>query len=68
MMREGINLNGGDNQRKMRDDEIEKRLGLKRGILATLGGRVGHTGVQIREDKEAEGVKDGEPMVEFVSF
>ncbi|KAF3310660.1 hypothetical protein TWF173_009283 [Orbilia oligospora] len=68
MMREGINLNGGDNQRKMRDDEIEKRLGLKRGILATLGTRVGHTGVQIREDKEVEGVKDGEPMVEFVSF
>ncbi|KAK6520907.1 hypothetical protein TWF506_001148 [Arthrobotrys conoides] len=68
MMREGINLNGGDNQRKMRDDEIEKRLGLKRGILATLGSRVGHTGVQIREDKETEGVKDGEPMVEFVSF
>ncbi|RVD88724.1 uncharacterized protein DFL_002899 [Arthrobotrys flagrans] len=68
MMREGINLNGGDNQRKMRDDEIEKRLGLKRGILATLGSRVGHTGVQIREDKEVEGVKEGEPVVEFVSF
>ncbi|KAK6351371.1 hypothetical protein TWF718_004533 [Orbilia javanica] len=68
MMREGINLNGGDSQRKMRDDEIEKRLGLKRGILATLGGRVGHTGVQIREDKELEGVKEGEPVVEFVSF
>ncbi|KAK6503295.1 hypothetical protein TWF481_008322 [Arthrobotrys musiformis] len=68
MMREGINLNGGDNRRRMRDDEIEKRLGLKRGILATLGSRVGHTGVQIREDKEAEGVKEGEPAVEFVSF
>ncbi|KAK6536772.1 hypothetical protein TWF281_000987 [Arthrobotrys megalospora] len=68
MMREGINLNGGDSQRKMRDDEIEKRLGLKKGILATLGARVGHTGVQIREDKEQEGIKEGEPVVEFVSY
>ncbi|KAK6361394.1 hypothetical protein TWF730_005126 [Orbilia blumenaviensis] len=68
MMREGINLNGGDNRRKMRDDEIERRLGLKRGILATLGSRVGHTGVQVREDKEQEGLRDGEPVVEFVSF
>ncbi|KAK6539634.1 hypothetical protein TWF694_009840 [Orbilia ellipsospora] len=62
MMREGVNLNGGRKmQRKMGDDEIERRLGLKKGILGKLGDRVGHTGVQIRERE----TMDGE-AVEFI--
>ncbi|EPS44230.1 hypothetical protein H072_1764 [Dactylellina haptotyla CBS 200.50] len=52
MMREGANLNGGGKQRKMKDDEIEKRLGLKKGILAKLGDKIGHTGVQVQEQRE----------------
>ncbi|KAJ6261102.1 hypothetical protein Dda_3767 [Drechslerella dactyloides] len=36
---------------RMRDEEIERRLRLKKGVLARLGRRVGHTGVQVREEK-----------------
>ncbi|KAF3907692.1 hypothetical protein AA313_de0207469 [Arthrobotrys entomopaga] len=56
MMREGVNLNGGGKmQRKMGDDEIERRLGLKKGILGKLGDKVGHTGVQVRERETMDG-------------
>ncbi|KAF3902551.1 hypothetical protein ABW21_db0206019 [Orbilia brochopaga] len=39
-------------QERMRDEEIERRLRLKKGVLARLGRRIGHTGVQVREEKK----------------
>ncbi|KAK6355086.1 hypothetical protein TWF696_004210 [Orbilia brochopaga] len=35
---------------RMRDEEIERRLRVKRSVLARLGRRIGHTGVQVRKD------------------
>lgn len=49
MMREG---DGPYGQRGMRDEEIERRLGLKKGILEQLGTKIGHVGLQVRDEKE----------------
>ncbi|EWC46721.1 hypothetical protein DRE_03966 [Drechslerella stenobrocha 248] len=56
---------------RVRDDEIERRLRLKKGVLARLGRRIGHTGVQVpsglseREFEEREEIIGEGPPVEL---
>jgi len=50
MLRDGFGVPG---RRKMRDEKVEKMLGLEDGILQRLGNKVGHVGVSetSREDE-----------------